>query len=148
MLIVRTVVLGEQCCRSPWIASLEKRISASSAHKPYKQQQQAQVWEVRSSRRVTFSDTCGPEEVLEAVHLFGGVLAGLGIDIEALKSTLRSPPSTQQSDLGPTGRLLAQEYHERTKKMEQLQKKLQTGRGRVSRATEELNENERGRETA
>ena len=44
----------------------------------------------------------------------------------------------QQSDVAPTGRLLAQEYHERTKKMEQLQKKLQTGRGRVSRATEEL----------
>ena len=33
---------------------------------------------------------------------------------------------------------MAQEYHERTKKMEQLQKKLQTGRCRVSRATEEL----------
>ena len=33
---------------------------------------------------------------------------------------------------------MAQEYHKRTKKMEQLQKKLQTGRGRVSRATEEL----------
>ena len=29
--------LCEQCCRSPWIASLEKRVSASSAHKPYKQ---------------------------------------------------------------------------------------------------------------
>ena len=95
------------------------------------------VGEVRSSRRVTFSDTSGPEEVLKAVDLLGGVLAGLGIDIEALKSKLRSPPYTQQSDVAPTGRLLAQEYHERTKKMEQFQKKFQTGRGRVSRATEE-----------
>ena len=96
------------------------------------------VGEVRSSRRVTFSDTGGPEELIKAVDLLGGVLAGLGIDIEALKSTLRNPPSTQQGDVAPTGRSLAQEYHERTKKMEQLQKKLQTGRGRVSRATEEL----------
>ena len=50
------------------------------------------VGEVRSSRRVTFSDTSGPDEVLKAVDLLGGVLAGFGIDIEALKSTLRSPP--------------------------------------------------------
>ena len=76
--------------------------------------------EVRSSRTVTG----GPEEVIKAVDLLGGVLAGLGIDIEALKSTLRNPPSPQQIDTAPTGRLLAQEYHERTKKMEQLQKKL------------------------
>ena len=96
------------------------------------------VGEVRSSRRVTFSDTSGPEEVFKAVDLAGGVSAGLGVDIEALKSTLRSPPSTQQSDVAPTGRLLAQEYHERAKKMEQLQKKLQTERSWVSRATEEL----------
>ena len=44
--------------------------------------------EVRSSRNVT----SGPEEVIKAVDLLGGVLAGLGIDIEALKSTLRIPP--------------------------------------------------------
>ena len=99
------------------------------------------VGEVRSSRKVTFSDTSGPEEVIKAVDLLGGVLAGLGIDIEALKLTLCNPsplPSTQQGDVAPTRRLLAQEYHERTKKMEQLQKKLQTGRSRVSRATGEL----------
>ena len=96
------------------------------------------VGEVRSFRRVTFSDTGGPDEALKAVDLLGGFLVGLGVEIEALKSKLRSPPSTQQSDVAPTGRLLAQEYHQRTKKMEQLQKKLQTGRGRVSRATEEL----------
>ena len=35
------------------------------------------VGEVRSSREVTFSDTSGPEEVIKAVDLLGGVLAGL-----------------------------------------------------------------------
>ena len=34
------------------------------------------VGEVRSSRRVTFSDTGGPEEPLKAVELLGGVLGG------------------------------------------------------------------------
>ena len=33
----------ERCCRSQWIASIEK-VSASSAHKPYKQQQQQQAF--------------------------------------------------------------------------------------------------------
>ena len=52
------------------------------------------VGEVCSSRKVTFSDTSGPEEVIEAVDLLGGVLAGLGIDIEALKSRCAIPPFT------------------------------------------------------
>ena len=94
------------------------------------------VGEVRSSKKVTFSDG-GSAEALKAVDLLGGFLVGLGVDLEALRSHVRSPPSTQLSDVAPTGRLLAQEYHKRTEKMEQLQKKLQTGRGRVSTATEE-----------
>ena len=95
------------------------------------------VGEVRSSKKVTFSDG-GFAEALKAVDLLGSVWVGLGVDLEALRSQVRSPSSTQLSHVAPTGRLLAQEYHKRTKKMEQLQKKLQAWRGRVSRATEEL----------
>ena len=95
------------------------------------------VGEVRSSKKVTFSDG-GSAEALKAVDLLGSVLVGLGVDLEALWSQVRSSSSTQLGDVAPTGRLLAQEYHKRTEKIKQLQKKLQTGRGRVSRATEEL----------
>ena len=89
------------------------------------------VGEVRSSKKVTFSDG-GSAEALKAVDLLGSVLAGFCVDLEALRSQVRSPSSTQLSDVAPTRRLLAQKYNKQTEKMEQLR------RGRVSRATEEL----------
>ena len=59
-------------------------------------------------RRCPFSDS-GSAEALKAVDLLGGVLVGFGVDLEALRSQVRSPSSTQVSDVAPTGRLLAQE---------------------------------------
>ena len=86
--------------------------------------------EVRSSKKVSFSDS-GSAEALKAVDLLRGVSVGFGVDLEALRSQVRSPSSAQLSDVAPCGRLLAQEYNKQTEKMEQLQKKLQAGRSRV-----------------
>ena len=49
------------------------------------------VGEVRFSKKVTFSDG-GSAEALKAVDLLGSVLVGLGVDLEALRSQVRSPP--------------------------------------------------------
>ena len=115
----------------PPVGGLSPRASSDDLPAPHP------VGEVRFSKKVTFLDS-GSGEALKAVDLLGSVLVGLGVDLEALRSQVRSPSSTQLSGVAPTGRLLAQEYNKQTEKMEQLQKKLQAGRGRVSRGTGEL----------
>ena len=97
----------------PPVGGLSPRVSSDDLPAPLP------VGEVRSSKKVTFSDS-GSAEALKAVDLLGSVLVGFGVDLEAL-------PSTQLSDVAPTRRLLAQEYNKQTEKMDQLQKNFRLG---------------------